>query len=64
MEVFIAYDLWVYLNTAAEVRQGWWVFSSVLSSEEVDIPEPRLPDAGEPPLSPLELADELSDGVT
>ena len=47
--IFIIYEpLWVYLNTAAEVRQGWWMFSSVLSSEEVETPEPRLPDAGDP----------------
>lgn len=49
---------------AAEVRHGWWVLSSMLSSEEVETAEPRLPDAGELVLSPPELADEFSDGVT
>ena len=52
----------IYLSTAAEVRQGWWAASSVLSSEEVEIAdEPRLPDAGDSLLSPLELADECSE---
>lgn len=40
------------------------MISSVLSSEEVEIAEPRLPDAGDSPLSPLELADECPECVT
>lgn len=53
----------VYLNMAAEVRQGWQAPSSVLSSEEVETAEPRLPDAGDSTLSPLELADECPECV-
>lgn len=52
-----------YFNVAAEVRQGWLVLSSVLSSEEVEIAEPRLPDDGDSALSPLELGDECPESV-
>jgi len=53
----------VHLKTAAEVRQGCCI-PPLLSSEEVDAAEPRLPDAdaGKSPFSPLqELADECPD---
>jgi len=54
----------MHLKTAAEVRQGCCI-PPLLSSEEVDAVEPRLPDvvAGKSPFSPPlhELADECPD---